>query len=47
MSVGGDALPEAAIKSLKSSYEHPWHKIRRKIEFVQQKIDLKHNINQE
>ena len=44
---GGDALNEAAIKSLRSSYEHPWNKIRRKIEFVQRKRDLKVQMEQD
>lgn len=44
---GGDALNEAAIKILRSSYEHPWHKIRRKIEFVQRKRELKVKMEQD
>ena len=41
-----DELNEEAIKALKSSYEHPWLKIRKKIEFIQKKQDFKVNLIQ-
>lgn len=40
----GDQLNKEAIDALKSSYEHPWIKIRRKIEFINKKQDFKANV---
>lgn len=33
-------MNEKAICALCDSYEHPWHKIQRKIEFIQEKKRL-------
>ena len=40
-------MNEKAIGALCDSYEHPWHKIQRKIEFIQEKKRLSNFVIEE
>ena len=41
-----DQLSKQAINALCSSYEHPWHKVKKKLDFIEKKQNfVKHLID--